>query len=173
LRTLAFSLNGDVEVDRIDYLVLSELLKDAQLPFSAIAKKLGISAQTVKNRYEKMKDEGIVSPSVISLDLSKLGYQGKAFLMITTSPETKKSEIINSVKKISDIIVVSEIIGFCDILAIASIRDIKGMSKIVNEVRDLSGVERVEVTITDDTSFPVKKTYQELFSQRSHNLANI
>ncbi len=159
-------------MDRTDYLVLSELLKDARLPFSAVAKKLGVSAQTVKNRYEKMKVEGMVFRSVISIDLSKLGYQGKAFLMITTSPESNKFDIIDAVKKISDIIVVSEIIGFFDILAIASFRNIKAIITIVNEVRDLSGVERVEVTLTDDTSFPVTKTYGELLSERSLVLAN-
>ncbi len=159
-------------MDRTDYLVLSELLKDARLPFSAVAKKLGVSAQTVKNRYEKMKVEGMVFRSVISIDLSKLGYQGKAFLMITTSPEGNRFDIIDAVKKISDIIVVSEIIGFFDILAIASFRNLKAIITIVNEVRDFSGVERVEVTLTDDTSFPVTKTYGELLSERSLVLAN-
>ncbi len=159
-------------MDRTDYLVLSALLKDARLPFSSVAKKLGISAQTVKNRYEKMEADGMVFRSVLSIDLSKLGYQGKAFLMITTSPESNKFDIIDAVKKISDIIVVSEIIGFFDILAIASFRNIKAISTIVNEVRDLSGVERVEVTLTDDTSFPVTKTYGELLSERSLVLAN-
>ncbi len=172
MRILAYSLRGDKKTDRTDYLVLSELLKDARLPFSAIAKKLNISAQTVKNRYDKMKDEGIVFRSVLSIDLSKLGYQGKAFLMITTSPECNKFDIIDAVKKISDIIVVSEIIGFFDILAIAPFRDIKAISTVVNKVRDLSGVERVEVTLTDDSSFPLTKTYGELLSQRSLKLAN-
>jgi len=118
-----------------------------------------------------MKSEGIIFGCVVSIDLSKLGYQGKAFLMITTSPNCIKSETIEFVKKITDVIVVSEIIGFFDILAIAPVRDIKNISRIVNEVRDLPGIERVEVTFTDDTSFPVKANYSELFSRRSLNMA--
>jgi len=158
-------------MDRLDYFVLSELLRDPRLSFSTIAKKLGVSALTVRNRYEKMKSEGIIFGCVVSIDLSKLGYQGKAFLMITTSPNCIKSETIEFVKKITDVIVVSEIIGFFDILAIAPVRDIKNISRIVNEVRDLPGIERVEVTFTDDTSFPVKANYSELFSRRSLNMA--
>ncbi len=77
-------------MDKLDYLLLSELLKDAQMPFVTIAKKLGISPQTVISRYKKMKKEGIIFSCVVSIDLLKLGYQGKAFLMITNASKPKQ-----------------------------------------------------------------------------------
>jgi len=64
-------------MDKEDYLILSELLKDAQMSFLAIAKKFDISPYTVIKRYEGMKREGIILQTMVSIDLSKLGYQGK------------------------------------------------------------------------------------------------
>lgn len=45
-------------MDKIDYLILSELLKDASLSFVEIAEKVGTTPYTVRRRYEKMKKEG-------------------------------------------------------------------------------------------------------------------
>ena len=59
---------------------MKQLLKDAQTPFLRIAKKLGVSPETVRTRYGKMKEDGTIKRSSISIDLSKIGYQGKVFL---------------------------------------------------------------------------------------------
>ena len=64
-------------MDKIDYLILSELLKDASLSFVEIAEKVGTTPYTVRRRYEKMKKEGVIHRCIVSIDLSKLGYQGK------------------------------------------------------------------------------------------------
>ncbi len=42
----------------VDIKILTELMGDAQMPFSQIAKNIGVSHQTVGKRYERMKKEG-------------------------------------------------------------------------------------------------------------------
>ncbi len=66
-------------MDKLDYLILAELLEDARTPFLTVAKKLGVSPYTVKQRYEDMKRKGLIRRTVVSIDLAKLGYQGKVF----------------------------------------------------------------------------------------------
>lgn len=91
-------------MDKLDYLILAELLKDARMPFLTIAKKLNVSPYTVKQRYENMKQKGLIRQSVVSIDLSKLGYQGKVFMLINNDPGKSKAETIAGLKKISNII---------------------------------------------------------------------
>ena len=81
-------------MNKLDYLILSELERDATLSFVDIAKKVGATPCTVKRRYEKMKKEGIIFGCSVSIDLGKLGYQGKTFLLITLTPNSSKSETI-------------------------------------------------------------------------------
>lgn len=158
-------------MDKIDYLILSELCKDAQLSFVAIAKKLGITPYTVRKRYNRMKKEGIIQKSIVSIDLSKLGYQGKAFLMITVSAERDKSLTISGLEKISNVMLVAEIIGDFDILAIAPVTDLNSIRTLVKEIKKIPNVQKVEITCINDTAFPVNASFGELLSRKSYELA--
>jgi len=86
-------------MDELDLYIIRELTKDAQTPFLRIAKKLGISPETVRTRYAKMKENGAIKCCSISINLSRIGYQGKAFLMITNAPNHDKSKTIDALKK--------------------------------------------------------------------------
>jgi Lrp/AsnC family leucine-responsive transcriptional regulator len=158
-------------MDKLDYLIISELCKDAQLSFVTIAKKLGITPYTVRKRYERMKKEGIIQKSIVSIDLSKLGYQGKAFLMITVSAERDKSLTISSIKKISNVMLVQEIIGAFDILALAPVIDLNSIRTLVNEIKKVPNVQKVEITCINDTFLPINQSFGELLSRKSYELA--
>lgn len=158
-------------MDKLDYLILSELFKDASLSFVEIAKNVGTSPYTVRRRYEKMKKEGVIRKSVVSLDLTKLGYQGKAFLLITVMPNGNKSETIEYLKKMRNVIVVTELIGPYDILAIAPITDLYSIQELVKEARGAPYLERVEIACIDDIHFPVSPNFGTILSQKSASLA--
>jgi DNA-binding Lrp family transcriptional regulator len=153
-------------MDEVDLQILKELTEDAQTSFSRIAEKIGVSPKTVQTRYEKMKEARIILRSAITVDLSKLGYQGRAFLMITNAPNKTKKDTIGALKQMQNIILLTEIIGDFDVLAIAAIKDFKSIIDIVNAIRKLPSVDQVEVSFTDNTSFPVEKGFAELFQTK-------
>ena len=159
-------------MDKIDYLILSELVKDARLPFLEIAKKLGVSPFTVKSRYEKMVEDGVILKPVINIDLSKLGYQAKAFLFITISSGSSKSVVMEALRKIKNIIVVSEIIGTSDLIAIAPVTDVNSVKVLMEEVKKLPSIKRVKISCQNSTSFPLNQTFGELVSEHTSKLAN-
>jgi DNA-binding Lrp family transcriptional regulator len=158
-------------MDQIDYLILSELLKNSQLSFLKIAKELHISSFTVKSRFDKMKKEGIIKKAVVSLDLAKFGYQGKMFLLITNAPNLEKSLTIQALGKMRNIIVVSEIIGSFDIIAIAPIIDFDSVKSLVSDIKKLPSVQRVDVTCIDETMFPISPTFGKILSSQCRNIA--
>jgi Lrp/AsnC family transcriptional regulator, regulator for asnA, asnC and gidA len=159
-------------MDEIDYLILGELLLDAQLSFLQIAKKLKISSFTVKSRYDKMVKEGIILRSIINIDLSKLGYQGKMFLLITNAPNQTKEVTINALKKMRNIINVSETVGPFDIIAIAPIIDFNSVKNMVSEVKKIPSVQRVTVTCINETMFPISETFGRILNKESLDLAS-
>jgi DNA-binding Lrp family transcriptional regulator len=158
-------------MDKIDYLILGELFKDGSLSFVEIAKKVGTSPYTVRRRYERMKQEGVIHKCVVSIDLTKLGYQGKAVLLIIIVPNGNKSETINYLTKMRNVIVVTELIGPYDILAIAPITDLYSIQELVKEARKAPYLERVELACINDTHFPVSPNFGTILSQKSYTLA--
>jgi Lrp/AsnC family leucine-responsive transcriptional regulator len=159
-------------VDKLDYLVLSELQKDAALSFVDIAKKVGSTPCTVKRRYAKLRQEGIIFGCIVALNLSKLGFCGKATLSITLTPNSNKSVTIEYLRTIKNVIIVTEIIGAYDLMAIAPITDLKSIQILLEEVRKAPNIHRVEFSCADNVDFPVTPNFGTLLSQKSKTLAN-
>jgi DNA-binding Lrp family transcriptional regulator len=159
-------------MDKKDYQILSELLLDSTLSFVKIGEKIGLSPYTVRRRHEKMKKEGVVFRQIVSIDLSKIGYQGKAFLLISTSPSGNKLDIISHLKKIRNIIVVSETLGPYDILAIAPITDFKSIQTLLKEARKIPDVQNIQIACSSDVNFPIGQNFNKILSERAARFAN-
>jgi Lrp/AsnC family leucine-responsive transcriptional regulator len=149
-------------MDKIDINIIEELRKNAQMSFSRIAKEIGVSAKTVQKRYEKMKEERAIYRSTIAIDLSKIGYQGKAFLMITVAPNQDRKMTIEALNQTQNIIVFSEIMGSSDVFAVAAVRDLKSLVKLVSDIKKFPSVGQVEFALATDTAFPIDKDYNKL-----------
>jgi Lrp/AsnC family transcriptional regulator for asnA, asnC and gidA len=159
-------------LDGLDYLILGELLKNASLSFVEIAKNVQTTPYTVRRRYEKMKKEGIIQRCIVGIDLAKLGYQGKAILLITVTSNSNKAETIAYLKTIKNVMVITEIIGPYDILAIAPITDFKSIQILMEETRKAPFLQRLEIACIDDVNFPVSPNFNEVLSKKSQKLAD-
>jgi DNA-binding Lrp family transcriptional regulator len=128
--------------------------------------------QAVQIRYKKLVEEGILLQSCIIVDLAKLGFQGKAYLMITNAHNHDKTETIDALKQMQNVCTIVEIIaGEIDVLALAAVKDFNSIVNLVNEIRKLPSVDNVEVTFTNDTTFPVGKEFNTVF--RTKEKANV
>ncbi len=141
-----------IELNEIDRIIMHELINDAQIPFRRIALKIGISPETVRKRYEKMKTEGMINQSMISVNLEKIGYSGLTFLMIASKDI---AGTIAHLKKMRNIICVAKTTGDSDILVMAASKDIADLLSLVERVKMLPNVDRVEIFLrTLDAPFP-------------------
>lgn len=156
-------------MDKLDYLILRELLGDASLSLVTVAKRVEASAFTVRRRYEKLKKEGVIRRSVVSIDLARLGYQGKAFLFITVGSEAKRSETISYLKTIRNITVITELIGPFDLLAIAPVRDLKNIQTLVKEAKKAPGVQHIKLACANNTQLPINPSYSSILSEKADN----
>jgi DNA-binding Lrp family transcriptional regulator len=160
-------------LNKLDYLILTELERDATLSFVDIAKKVGATACTVKRRYEKMKKEGIIFGCSVSIDLGKLGYQGKTFLLITLTPNSNKSETIAYLSNIQNVLIVTQTIGPYDLMAIAPITDLRSIQTLLEEARKAPNIQRVEFSCVNNLDFPISSNYGTMLSEKSQAIANI
>lgn len=89
-----------VEIDRKDRKILYELDRDSRQAFSALAKKVGLSKDSVFYRVEKMKEKGIIKGFHTLINVGKLGfYSFRLYLKFENIDPKKKEEIIEFLKK--------------------------------------------------------------------------
>jgi Lrp/AsnC family transcriptional regulator, regulator for asnA, asnC and gidA len=139
-------------MDDIDLGIMDELIKDAQVSFSLIAEHIGTSTETVRKRYDRMKQRGIILQSSISVDFRKLGFDGLAVLMITSRNSEKTVE---GLRKTRNIIAINRTFGEHDLMVFALTRGVDDLFNTVSLVRGIDQVEVVEVILCRLTaSFP-------------------
>jgi Lrp/AsnC family leucine-responsive transcriptional regulator len=145
-------------MDKIDYTILSELTKNSTETFLKIGKRMGISSMTVQKRFERMKKEGIILGTSTMIDLSLIGYKGKAFLFIKYSSNTTPS-FKENILQIPNLFLFAEIMGEFDAFAMMMYKDTSEIKQVSDRIRAESCVKQVKVAVTSDTFYPFKEEY--------------
>ena len=74
-------------VDQKDMQIIDALRRNSRVPFTAIAKKLGMSEAAVRNRVKALEKEGIIRKFTVLLDPPKLGFQTVALVGVDVNPD--------------------------------------------------------------------------------------
>jgi DNA-binding Lrp family transcriptional regulator len=159
-------------MDKLDYLIIAELHKDGAMSFVDIAKNINSTPNKVRRRYERMKRDGIIFRSVAIVDFSRLGYQGKTFVMINLLLNSDKAETMKHIIKIRNVFGVSEVIGPCDLVAIAFSTDLESIQTILAEVKKVPNVQKVDFYCIDDTYLPLGPNFNTVLNQKSLEIAD-
>jgi Lrp/AsnC family transcriptional regulator for asnA, asnC and gidA len=130
-------------MDTLDVEVIKKIIDDCRVPFSKISSELGVSTETVIRRYNKLKDDGVIKPTVY-VDIFKLGYGIRVWYMISLMSQIDKSTILEKIATIPDIIRIIKAVGEYDLLAIAAIKDFKHMFEIGEKIEKINGVLKIE-----------------------------
>ena len=149
-------------MDRIDRDILRLLRKKPTMPFLQIAEKIGVSSITVQKRYEEMKKDGVFFGTNVILDLSKIGFEGKAYLFITISNHPDLKEIVETLYQTPNLFFFVELVGTFDLMALVVFKNMAEIIKIVNCVKLLPFVEKVDVALSDESFYPLKEEYSEM-----------
>lgn len=149
-------------MDDVDKKIVLELMKNSRIPFSHVAKKLGISSFTVQQRFEKMKKEGAILGTFTIIDVSKLGFQGKIFLFVSFSKNYDLRTMVKKLFQFPNVFLVSEVIGRFDLLVMSVFRNISEVKELVKKIDGLQKNIKIEFALTDDTYYPIQKEYTEI-----------
>ena len=139
-----------MEMDKIDLGILDALKVDARTSFRDIAKRLNVSPDTVGNRYERLRKEGVIIGSTVVVDPSKLGYTSIVRFGINVRP-AYSSQVLETLIKFPSVIIASKLVGSNDLMAISVIKDLPHLWKLRDTILEMPYVEKMEVGIWIDT----------------------
>lgn len=133
-----------MNLDKIDITILEMLKKDARTSFREIARKLKASPDTISNRYEKLKKEGIIVDTTVVLSPEKIGYSFIARFGIYVKP-AYSTQVLEKIIKIPSVIVASKMVDHCDLIAISVIKNFQHLYKLRDIILEMPYVENVNV----------------------------
>ena len=149
----------DEELKSIEEERIIELLqKDARMPLVKIAKKVGLSENTVKKRIEKLQNEGYIRNFALLLNPKKFGKNVIAILMISTEL-SKTKECNRKLKKFPQMINIYFTTGEYSIIAIGLFDDEEDLNFfLVNKLSKLDIHQYNVVTVLEK----IKESYFEI-----------
>ncbi len=122
--------------------LIRELMKNARVQFTKLAKKFRVTEAAVRKRVRKLEENGAIEGYTIKVNPRKLGYGIHALIGIDTKPELYV-HVIDRLKKDKDIISLYSSTGDHMIMMEVWLRDSEELSKFVKKLEKIKGVTRV------------------------------
>ena len=99
-----------MNIDEMDVQIMNLLKIDARRPVEAMAGELGIEVSELTYRMDNLEKAGFIKGYYTDIDLEKIGYRIKAFIMISVLPEDQR-KFYDFIQKEDSILECSHITG--------------------------------------------------------------
>lgn len=141
--------NGRVDLDPIDLKLIEELHIDGRQAITVLARKVGVSRDTVRKKLDRLLEQRIVRVFAAA-DPAALGYQAMAVFGINSQP-TDVERVAERLASYRSIRFITICTGRYDIIAWALCRDPRSLSHlIVDEIGSDPSIVRTETMINLD-----------------------
>jgi Lrp/AsnC family transcriptional regulator for asnA, asnC and gidA len=144
------------QIDHTDRAIIAQLQYDGRLPYTTIAKRVGVSEATVRNRVTRLRQEGLLQ-IVGVVDPHLLELPATAIIGVTVQPPhlEKVAETVAKYDEVSYLVMTS---GNYDLIVEVLCRDTDHMASFLNQkLLRVEGVQRSETFFTLRT---YKHTYR-------------
>jgi len=86
-------------IDKIDKLILNQLINNARESASNIADSVGMSVPAVTERIKKLQDSGVIKGYSVSIDNHMIGVDVSAFITIISESSKFFEDVVNEANK--------------------------------------------------------------------------
>jgi Lrp/AsnC family transcriptional regulator, leucine-responsive regulatory protein len=137
---------SSIKLSPLDTKIIKALQADARRNYGELAKELGVSKNTVSNRVKLLKESGLITGSLILVNLTKFGITCIATLLIKAIP-SKTDEVITYINSIDGVDLCAEAVGSSNVMAFLFLSDIDELQKIIDAIKKEPSVIQVQTSI--------------------------
>lgn len=139
------------QIDETDQKILSFLVKNARMPFLEIARECGVSGAAIHQRVKKMENLGIITGSRLLVKPQTLGLNVCAFVAVTLQEANKYPQVIEDLKKMSEVVECHFITGkYALLLKLYCFNHDHLMDVLINTIQNIPSVQQTETMISLD-----------------------
>jgi Lrp/AsnC family transcriptional regulator for asnA, asnC and gidA len=143
-----------LNLDKLDLQIIHEMLKNADISYAELGKKLYVSGGTIHVRIKKLEEYKIVKGKKLDVDLKLLGYDITAFVGIYLEKSSLYDTVAKELEAIPEIIRLSYTTGNYSMFLEIVCKDINQLRAVLHdELQKIKGIERTETFISLDDGF--------------------
>jgi DNA-binding Lrp family transcriptional regulator len=133
-------------MDDLDHRILSILRRDARTAYTEIAERVETSEGTVRNRVERMTDEGIIERFTVATRTGNI----KAMVEVSVAVDVNTSEVSEEMAEWDDVDFVWQVSGEQDIVLIVDAADTAAVNDLITRARELDEVRSTKTRLILD-----------------------
>lgn len=123
-------------MDDLDRQILAILRRDSRTPYTEIADRVGTSEGTVRNRVERLIDDGVIERFTISTRTGNV----KAMVEVGVAVDVDTSHISDRMAEWTEVDFVWQVSGEEDIVVVADTADTGTLNDLITRARELDEV---------------------------------
>ncbi len=129
-------------LDDKDKLLVELLMENARIPYTELAKRLGMSDVAVINRIRKLERMGIIRKYTVLVDPKKLGYKAVSYTGVDVEPDQlfRVMAALRAKEYVRSLAITS---GDHSLMAVIWASDGAELARIHEEIAGMPGVKRV------------------------------
>ncbi len=154
---LRSTISRGKKMDELDYQILKELQRNGRIKMQALAKKLGVTEGTIRNRLARLEEDKTILHYTAVLDPRKLGYNAVAYVGLGVEP-LRFLHVLEDLSKIEEIHSVSSCTGEYAVFFEIWMKDSEEINEFIQEkIARIPGVTKISPNIILERSVQKRK----------------
>jgi DNA-binding Lrp family transcriptional regulator len=133
-------------MDELDQQILTILRRDSRTPYTEIAAEVGTSEGTVRNRVERMLEDGVIERFTVATRTGNV----KSMVEISVGVDVDTHAISDQMAEWDRVDFVWMVSGEEDIVLVVDATDTQGVNELITRARELDEVESTKTRLILD-----------------------
>ena len=133
-------------MDDLDREIISILRRDARTPFTEIADRVGTSEGTVRNRVDRLTDEGVIERFTVSTHTGNV----QAMIEVSVELDVDTAAVSERFAAWDEVDFVWQVSGEEDIVVVVDAVDTERVNEIITRARSMDEVKRTKTRLILD-----------------------
>ena len=133
-------------MDDLDRRILSILRRDARTPYTEIADQVGTSEGTVRNRVDRMTEEGIIERFTVTTRTGNV----KAMIEISVEMNVDTAAVSDRMVDWEEVDFVWQVSGEDDIVLVVDAVDTRAVNELISQAREMDEVKSTKTRLILD-----------------------
>jgi Lrp/AsnC family transcriptional regulator for asnA, asnC and gidA len=135
-----------LKITATDLKIIKALQVDARTSFTDLAEELGVSKNTISNRVRLLKENGVITGSLLLVNLNMFGYGCIATLGIKVVP-SKLDYVLRYIKSIPGADFCSGGVGSYNLIVFLFLENTEALKRVIEAIKKEPSVLQVNTSI--------------------------
>ena len=148
---MRFGDDQGLQLDDIDFRILSLLQDDCRTPLARLGEAVDLSAPAVLERIKKLEAAGVITGYHALLDARRLGLDITAFIGVIISHPNLITDFERRIVPVEDVLECHHVTGGWTLLLKVKTANTSSLERLISRIRSIEGVARTETMVVLST----------------------